>query len=86
METFKFEEYKGSAPQTTSLWQKIKENNTYRMILGAVVGALAGWLYYIFVGCNSGGCAITSSPLKTVGFFALIGAFIANKNKCGGAC
>jgi hypothetical protein len=30
--------------------------------LAGVVGAIAGFAYYYYVGCNSGTCAITSNP------------------------
>jgi hypothetical protein len=39
----------------------------------AVAGAVAGFLYYSYVGCESGGCAITSSPFLTTGFGAAMG-------------
>ena len=31
---------------------------------GIIIGAVAGYLYYHFVGCSSGTCAITSKPLN----------------------
>jgi hypothetical protein len=33
--------------------------------IGIVVGAIAGYLYYFYVGCASGTCAITSKPLNS---------------------
>lgn len=36
-----------------------------------------GFLYYIFIGCKSGFCAITSNPFISTGYGGLIGAFIA---------
>ncbi len=39
----------------------------------AAMGALGGYLYYAFVGCSSGGCPLTSSPVTTTGFGALMG-------------
>lgn len=32
--------------------------------IGVVVGLIGGYLYYHFVGCNSGSCSITSSPVN----------------------
>ena len=32
-------------------------------LLGGLLGALGGFLYWRFVGCASGTCPITSSPL-----------------------
>ena len=43
-------------------------------IIGMVVGAIAGYLYWRFVGCDSGTCPITSSPLNSTRYGALIGA------------
>jgi len=33
-------------------------------IAGITVGALAGYLYYYYVGCVSGTCPITSNPYR----------------------
>ena len=44
---------------------------------GALAGSLAGFLYWYFVGCTSGSCAITSDPLISTGYFALIGVLAA---------
>ncbi|MDD3034355.1 MAG: DUF6132 family protein [Bacteroidales bacterium] len=43
-------------------------------IIGTFVGALAGYLYWRFIGCNSGTCPITSSPLNSTLYGALMGA------------
>ena len=44
--------------------------------IGIVVGAIAGYLYYFYVGCASGTCAITSKPLNSTLYGALYGALI----------
>ncbi len=44
--------------------------------IGAVVGALAGFLYWKYVGCLTGNCAITSSPFKSTLYFALMGVLL----------
>jgi hypothetical protein len=46
-------------------------------ILGILVGAIAGWLYWNFVGCSSGTCAITSKPINSTLYGALMGYLIA---------
>jgi len=46
--------------------------------IGIVVGAIAGYLYYFYVGCASGTCAITSKPLNSTLFGALIGGLVFN--------
>ncbi len=47
-------------------------------IIGVVVGAIGGYLYYHFVGCNSGTCAITSKPLNSTLYGALMGGLFFN--------
>ena len=46
--------------------------------IGIVVGAIAGYLYYFYVGCASGTCAITSKPLNSTLYGALMGGLTFN--------
>lgn len=46
--------------------------------IGIVFGAIAGYLYYYYVGCTSGTCAITSKPLNSTLYGALMGGLIFN--------
>jgi len=56
----------------------IRSSLFWRPVLGLSLGATAGFLYYYFVGCSSGSCAITSNPyLSTLGG-AFLGFFIVN--------
>jgi len=41
-----------------------------------LVGGVAGYLIYRFIGCQAGACPITSSPYLSVLFGALIGALL----------
>jgi Family of unknown function (DUF6132) len=43
------------------------------IILGIVLGAVAGFMYWKLVGCNSGSCAITSKWHNSTGYGALMG-------------
>ncbi|MFM2362954.1 MAG: hypothetical protein RLZZ316_1856 [Bacteroidota bacterium] len=43
---------------------------------GALTGAIAGYLYYKWVGCNSGSCMITSKPINSTIYFAVVGALV----------
>jgi len=49
-----------------------------RVIIGVIIGGLAGFLYYQFVGCRTGSCPITSNPLSSVIFVAIFGGLIAS--------
>jgi FtsH-binding integral membrane protein len=42
-------------------------------LLGLALGAIAGYAYYYFVGCASGTCAITSNPVYSTLYAALMG-------------
>lgn len=42
-------------------------------VVGVVLGAIAGYLYWRFVGCTSGTCPITSSPFMSTVWGALLG-------------
>jgi len=45
-------------------------------LIGIIAGAVAGYLYYHFIGCASGSCAITSKPLNSTLYGALMGAVL----------
>ncbi|HMW65505.1 MAG TPA: DUF6132 family protein [Chitinophagaceae bacterium] len=45
-------------------------------IIGILIGAVGGYLYYHFVGCNSGTCTITSKPVNSTLYGALMGGLL----------
>ena len=47
-------------------------------LIGLVVGAIGGYIYYIEIGCNSGTCAITSNPYMSVIWGAVIGYLVGD--------
>jgi len=47
-----------------------------RTIIGLAAGALGGYLYYFFIGCASGSCAITSNPVISTLYGAMAGALL----------
>jgi hypothetical protein len=46
-------------------------------LIGILLGSIAGWLYWNFVGCSSGTCAITSKPINSTLYGALMGYLVA---------
>jgi hypothetical protein len=48
-----------------------------RNLIGITIGAIAGFLYWNYVGCASGTCAITSKPLNSTLYGALMGYLVA---------
>ncbi len=45
----------------------------YLKLIGVAVGLTGGYLYYYFIGCNSGTCPITSNPWISTLYGGLIG-------------
>ena len=52
----------------------VKENAL--VIIGVIVGATGGYLYYHYVGCASGSCAITSKPINSTVYGAIMGGLL----------
>lgn len=50
--------------------------NNALAIVGAIIGAMAGFIYWEFVGCNSGSCAITSSPTYSTLYGSFLGVLL----------
>jgi len=48
-----------------------------KIVFPVMLGAIGGFLYYNFIGCN-GSCAITSSPYISTLYGAGIGAVLVN--------
>ncbi|WP_264559421.1 DUF6132 family protein [Flavobacterium sp. N2270] len=46
--------------------------------IGVVVGLVAGYVYYLQVGCASGTCAITSKPVNSTLYGGLMGGLLFN--------
>ena len=47
-------------------------------VIGVILGAVSGYLYYLNIGCDSGTCAITSKPLNSTLYGGLMGGLIFN--------
>lgn len=47
-------------------------------IIGVIIGAIGGYLYYHFVGCASGTCSITSKPVNSTLYGAMMGGLLFN--------
>ena len=49
--------------------------NNKLFLIGGLLGAIAGFLYWKYWGCVNG-CTITSSPRNSTLYFALVGALL----------
>lgn len=45
-------------------------------LLGITLGAAGGFLYWNFIGCTTGTCPITSSPINSSVWGAIIGGLL----------
>jgi hypothetical protein len=48
-----------------------------KFVLPVFFGALGGYLYYNYIGCNNG-CAITGNPFTSTAYGAVVGAVLIN--------
>ena len=44
--------------------------------IGIILGGIAGYIYYATIGCASGTCSITSKPLNSSLYGALMGGLL----------
>jgi LytS/YehU family sensor histidine kinase len=46
--------------------------------IGIALGAVGGFLYWYYIGCNSGSCAITFSPINSTLYGGMMGGLLLN--------
>ena len=71
-------------PQTTK--EFLKSRKFLKPFLGIVLGGVAGYLYYHYVGCTSGSCAITGNPFMSTAYGSLLGLFLVKSPCPNGRC
>jgi len=53
--------------------KRLNKSNLLKLSLGITLGGLVGFAYYYFIGCKSGTCAITSSPVNSTFYGVVLG-------------
>lgn len=48
-----------------------------KIALGIVIGGLAGYLYYYFIGCD-GTCPISSNPYRSILYGSVVGTLLGS--------
>ena len=48
-----------------------------KLLIGVVIGGGLGFAFYKFVGCSTGTCPLTSNPIISTIYGAVLGALIA---------
>lgn len=61
-----------------NMYQKFRKFFSTQAIIGIVIGIIAGYLYYLKVGCTSGSCPITSSPWMSMLWGSVIGYLLGD--------
>ena len=57
---------------------KISKIGWIKLGIGVLLGGMAGYAYFYFVGCNSGQCAITSSPVNSTVYGMVMGGLVSD--------
>lgn len=73
-------------PKSRTLKEFLKSWDFWKPFLGVFIGGLAGFIYYYYVGCSSGSCAITSNPYMSIIWGAMLGLFIVKSPCSSGRC
>jgi hypothetical protein len=67
-----------STPKPKSVKELFKSWYFWKPFLGVIIGGLGGFLFFYFVGCKSGSCAITSNPVSSILMGSFLGFFITS--------
>jgi hypothetical protein len=52
-----------------------------KIVIGILIGGAAGFAYYYFVGCRSGSCPITGSPVISTLYGSFVGGLLLSSFK-----
>jgi len=55
------------------MWNGIVKKQLWKPALGVVLGGLAGFAYYYYIGCATGTCPLQSNPYVMTGYGVLLG-------------
>ena len=67
-----------TASKPKNIKEFLKSWYFWKPFLGIIIGGLGGFLFFYFVGCKSGSCAITSHSYSTIIFGGLAGYLITS--------
>ena len=61
--------------------KKLYSNKWFKSSLFIVLGAIAGYSYYYFIGCTTNACPITSNPYISSGYGMAVGLLMSFDSK-----
>ncbi len=67
-----------TSPKPKTIREFFSSWSFWKPFLGVLIGGLAGFLYYHFVGCSTGSCFITSHSYTTIIFGGIAGYLITS--------
>ncbi len=70
-----------NTPKPKSVNEFLKSWYFWKPFLGVMIGGLGGFLFFYYVGCKSGSCAITSNPVSSILMGSFLG-FIITSSPC----
>lgn len=73
-------------PKPKNVSEFFKSRYFWKPFLGVLLGGVAGFLYYHFVGCKSGTCPITGNPYLSIIGGSIFGLFITQSPCSSGKC
>jgi hypothetical protein len=73
-----------AGPETIK--EKFKTWRFWKPFVAVALGSIAGFMYYHFIGCSSGSCAITSNPVMSTVWGGLLGLFLVKSPCSRGKC
>jgi len=62
-----------SSEKSKTILQRIFKIISPLALIGLIIGAVGGYIYYIEIGCKSGTCPLTSNPYMSVLWGAVMG-------------
>ena len=72
------ENFKRHVSKVLKRMEKTFAKRYWPTIVGAIVGAIGGYLYWRYVGCSTDTCPITSSPLNSTLWGTAMGGLLGN--------
>ena len=61
--------------------KKILSKRVYKITFFVLLGGIAGFAYYYFIGCQTGTCPITRNPYISTSYGMLIGLLVSIDSK-----
>lgn len=63
-------------PKPKSVKEFFRSRYFWRPFLAVIVGAAGGYLYYHFIGCTTGSCPLTGTPVGSILTGSTFGLFL----------